>query len=356
MKPFTKETEVKNKIRELYEHCQHDALYQAAKRVAKYDTMSVLITGETGTGKENLAHYIHDNSSRAEKPFVILNIAQYSGETLNSELFGHKKGSFTGAITNHKGFFKQADGGTIFLDEIGDIALSTQIALLRTLNDGSIRVGGGDNEDFVDVRVIAATNANIREKVELGILREDFYQRINHYPLLLTPFRDKTETQKRKSIDFLISKISNDFNGPRLVLADSAWQVLFNHNFKGNYRELENIINRLYVNEKESIEGSDITDVINEVTGDSLMRTCKMSSATSKHEQFVPITMNEHICVIAHNTFMACGNVKSDAACKLGIDTKTLNKYLAGYNSMVNNPTTMGINPIGMGEKVMGIN
>jgi DNA-binding NtrC family response regulator len=204
---------------------------------------TVLIQSESGTGKELLARYIHNQSDRKDRAFVAINCAALPENLLESELFGHKKGAFTGAINEHRGKFEQANGGTILLDEISEMPLSLQAKLLRVLQEYTIdRVGGTDTIP-VDVRVIATTNRNLLECVENETFREDLYFRLNVIPLELSPLRERKK-DIRILADYFVNKFSEISNKPIPKIQDDVFRLLENYNWRGNIRELENVIER----------------------------------------------------------------------------------------------------------------
>jgi two-component system, NtrC family, response regulator HupR/HoxA len=213
-------------------------------RVVRTDA-SVLIYGETGTGKELIARAIHYNGARAEKPFLCLNCGDFTTETLSSELFGHRRGSFTGAVEDRQGLLKAADGGTLFLDEIGDAPESVQTRLLRVLDHGEIRPVGEDHPSYVDVRLIAATNRDLEEEVRAKRFRKDLYFRLNVIAISVPPLRDR-----REDIPLLVDHFIARLNGSkgRRVLGVTAevLALLSAHRFEGNVRELENILERAF--------------------------------------------------------------------------------------------------------------
>ena len=217
-------------------------LLDIAKSIAK-SKATVLIQAESGTGKELLAQYIHTHSGRAEKPFIAVNCAAMPDTLLESELFGHKKGSFTGAINDHRGKFEQAHEGTILLDEISEMDLALQAKLLRALQEKKIDRVGGSEPIRVDTRVIATTNRNLLEYVDEGKFREDLYFRLNVIPLTLPPLR-----QRKDDIDVLtehfIKKYSQENDKTDLKINDESLKVLKHYNWRGNIRELENVIER----------------------------------------------------------------------------------------------------------------
>ncbi len=207
---------------------------------------TVLITGESGTGKEVLAKAIHYASSRKDKPFVAVNVPALPETLLESELFGHEKGAFTGADKAKKGRFELADGGTIFLDEIGDIPLNLQVKLLRVLQEHQIeRVGSVENIN-IDVRIIAATHQKLEQKIKDGSFREDLYYRLNIVSLHLPPLRERKE-DILPLIDHFVEKYSKENNKQKLSLSKEAIDLLIKYNFPGNVRELENAIERAVV-------------------------------------------------------------------------------------------------------------
>ena len=216
-------------------------VFDQARQVAKWNT-TVLIRGESGTGKELIANAIHYHSPRANNTFVKLNCAALPDNLLESELFGHEKGAFTGAISQRKGRFEQADGGTLFLDEIGEITPAFQAKLLRVLQEGEFERVGGTKTLQVDVRVIAATNRNLEQEVREGNFREDLYYRLNVMPIIMPPLRERLEDVPDLA-RFLVNKISHKQARP-LDINDSAIRVLIQHEWPGNVRELENCMER----------------------------------------------------------------------------------------------------------------
>ena len=219
-------------------------IFEQVRLVAKWNT-TVLIRGETGTGKELIANAIHYNSPRARGSFVKLNCAALPETLLESELFGHEKGAFTGAVAQRKGRFEQAEGGTVFLDEIGEISASFQAKLLRVLQEGELERVGGSKTIHVDVRVVAATHRDLEAEVEKGRFREDLYYRLNVMPLYLPPLRERMEDIPEIA-RFLVEKVSTSQGRP-LSLTDAALRILMHHDWPGNVRELENCLERASV-------------------------------------------------------------------------------------------------------------
>jgi DNA-binding NtrC family response regulator len=213
---------------------------------------TVLISGESGTGKEVLAKSIHFASSRKDKPFIAVNIPALPETLLESELFGHEKGAFTGAEKSKKGRFELADGGTIFLDEIGDIPLNLQVKLLRVLQEHQIERLGSTEHINIDVRIIAATHQNLEHKIKDGSFREDLFYRLNIVSLNIPPLRERKE-DILTLIDYFIEKYSKENNKQKLSLSKEAVDALLKYNFPGNVRELENIIERSVVLSRNDI-------------------------------------------------------------------------------------------------------
>jgi len=213
------------------------------ERVAASESR-VCILGETGTGKELIAHTLHERSPRSAGPFITLNCAAVPAELIESELFGHEKGSFTGAATRHIGKFEQAEGGTLFLDEIGDMPLAMQTKLLRVLEEGEIERVGGDKTIEINVRVLVATHRNLEALVREGKFRQDLFHRIYVFPLTLPPLRERSE-----DIPLLVEhfglEICAQNNWKRIAFGPDAMQALIRYSWPGNIRELRNVVERL---------------------------------------------------------------------------------------------------------------
>ncbi len=216
-----------------------------ASRVAPTDSV-VLLCGETGTGKELLAKAIYQNSRRKDQPFVTINCGAIPKELLETELFGHVKGSFTGAVAHKRGRVEIADGGTLFLDEIGELPLELQVKLLRLIQQGEIEKVGATSWSKVDVRIIAATNRNLKAMVEDATFREDLYYRLAVIPLELPPLRERAE-DILELVQFLFLKMKQKHGRPELRLSSSLLPLFCGYHWPGNVRELENVIERLVV-------------------------------------------------------------------------------------------------------------
>jgi Nif-specific regulatory protein len=231
-------------------------VFDLIRQVAKWNT-TVLIRGESGTGKEVVANAIHFNSGCAGGPFLKLNCAALPDTLLESELFGHEKGAFSGAVSQRKGRFELADNGTLFLDEIGEISASFQAKLLRVLQEGEFERVGGTQTIKVNVRIIAATNRDLEEEVTKGEFREDLYYRLNVMPVHMPALRDRTEDIPQLS-EFLLGRISKQQGGRPLEIKESAIRILMKHNWPGNVRELANRLERAAIMSQNGIIDRDV--------------------------------------------------------------------------------------------------
>ncbi len=229
-------------------------IMDTVSRVAKTEAR-VLITGENGTGKELVARSIHNQSNRADKDLIEVNCAAIPNELIESELFGHEKGSFTGALKQRIGKFELAHKGTLFLDEIGDMSLQAQAKVLRAIEDGKIeRVGGGEKID-VDVRIISATNKNLKEEIKNGNFREDLFHRLNVIPINVAPLRERKEDIPQL-INYFSGSICQKNKFPSKEFTKEAIKALQNMDFSGNIRELRNLIERIVI----MVPGDEVTD------------------------------------------------------------------------------------------------
>ena len=218
----------------------------------------VLITGSNGTGKEVVAHLIYENSQRAKGPMVEVNCAAIPSELIESELFGHMKGSFTGAVKDRAGKFEQADGGTLFLDEIGDMSLSAQTKVLRALQENEITRVGSDKTIKVNVRVIAATNKDLKKEIEKGNFREDLYHRLNVIPIHVPDLKDRKEDIPLL-VNHFIQQICAEQGWKAKSINDDAITALQHHDWPGNIRELRNVIERLIILSADTITAEDVS-------------------------------------------------------------------------------------------------
>jgi DNA-binding NtrC family response regulator len=261
-----------------------DAALDTAVRVAATD-LSVLITGESGVGKEVFSKIIHNLSPRKHSQFIAINCGAIPEGTINSELFGHEKGAFTGAINERKGYFETVNGGTIFLDEIGEMPLDTQSYLLRVLESGEfIRVGSSKIET-TNVRIIAATNVDLWEKISNGRFREDLYYRLNTVPIKVPALKER-----RQDIPVLFRKFSMDFadkyRAQLVRLDEEAEQVIVNYSWPGNIRELKNVAEQLAILSKSpTVSAEELVTLIPSVLNRNLPNIQKNSSQTTFEER-----------------------------------------------------------------------
>jgi DNA-binding NtrC family response regulator len=217
----------------------------------------VLITGENGTGKELVARWLHEKSERAKSSLVEVNCAAIPSELIESELFGHEKGSFTSAHKQRIGKFEQAHGGTLFLDEIGDMSLSAQAKVLRALQDKKITRVGGDKAIKVDVRVLAATNKNLKKEIELGNFREDLYHRLSVMVITVPPLRERKEDISLLTEHFL-NQVATEYGSTKKSIDKEAVNQLEKYDWTGNIRELRNVVERLVIMSHEKITAEDV--------------------------------------------------------------------------------------------------
>jgi two-component system nitrogen regulation response regulator NtrX len=263
---------LKSKVLKSYEiigDCREIKKLKEQIRLAAPTNGWVLITGENGTGKEFAARTIHLFSKRKSKPFVDINCAAIPEELIESELFGHEKGAFTGAVTKKKGKFDLANEGTIFLDEIADMSLMTQAKILRILQEQKFERVGGSQTIEVDVRVIAATNKNLEEEIKKGKFREDLYYRLNVIPIPVPPLRDRNEDIPLL-VDTFLKEFSKEDIKIKKEIAKEAMECLMKYNWPGNVRELRNIVERLVIMiPKRVITKEDLPEIIQNAGGDN---------------------------------------------------------------------------------------
>lgn len=288
------------------------------KKVAS-SKISVLITGETGTGKEVVANEIHRESNRADKPFVPVVCSSLSETLLESELFGHEKGAFTDAISAHKGKFELADGGTIFLDEIGEINPSVQVKLLRVLQERKFERVGGEEPIEVDVRVIAATNKNLEEEVKAGRFREDLFFRLNGIQIEVPPLRERKDDISL-FIDNFIERYAKENGKKNVKIDEKARKAMIRYIWPGNIRELQH-----------AVESAVVLCSNNEITLKDLPD--KISHFNSASDIVIPVGSSMEECekIIIEDTLAFCDGNKTKAADILKIGRKTLHRKIDEY-------------------------
>lgn len=291
-----------------------------AGRVAS-SKATVLIRGESGTGKELIAKAIHFASPRKEKPFVTVNVASLSESLLESELFGHEKGSFTGAINQRIGRFEEANGGTIFIDEVGDIPLPIQVKLLRTIQFGEYQRIGSNQTEKTDVRIIAATHRNLEEMMQNGSFREDLFYRLNVVAVQLPPLRQRKEDVPIL-VDHFIKRYSTELEKAVSGISREALDQLMKYSFPGNIRELENVIQRAVVLSRENM-----------VTTNDLPQLTEMKDSEKKFDPFnlddnYETKMKEFELTMINEALRRTNGNKSAAARILGISERHLRSRL----------------------------
>jgi DNA-binding NtrC family response regulator len=289
-------------------------VYKAVEKVA-LSNANVLITGESGTGKELVARAIHYSSSRASAPFIPVNCGGIPEGLLESELFGYVKGAFTGALETRAGFFQTADGGTIFLDEISETSLAMQVKLLRVLEDKEVCMVGNNRAIKLDVRIIAATNKDLRSLVKKNTFREDLFFRVNVINISIPPLRERGD-DILLLVNYFTQKFAEEAEKLLPTFSDKALEVLRNYNWPGNVRELENVIQRIVVmTDGNVIDVSDMPELLR--------------FTTLGRDQFTG-TLAEVEKAYMQKVLASVKNNKTKAAEILGIDRKTLREKLKG--------------------------
>jgi DNA-binding NtrC family response regulator len=307
-------------------------IYALIRKIAG-NSSNILVTGESGTGKEVVARTIHFTGSRADKPFVPINCTAMPEGLLESELFGHVRGAFTGAHSNKKGLFEAADGGTLFLDEIGDMSPTLQGKLLRVIQDREIRPVGGNHSVKVDVRVITATNRNLREATEEGVFREDLYYRLNVIPVHIPPLRERPEDISPLAHAF-VERQSRD--APR-HLSEGAMQKLMRASWPGNGRELENCIERsLALSEGEEILTSDIL-----ISEDPVRDSGNLESTILQLAREQRMTLHDLGEKYVEAVLDSTHGRKSEAARILGVNRRTLYRREERQNTRAESDSRM---------------
>ncbi|WP_348945605.1 sigma-54 dependent transcriptional regulator [Chitinibacter sp. FCG-7] len=297
-------------------------LLDVARRAAQSDA-SIMLTGESGVGKEIMARFIHRHSARATKPFVAINCAAIPEQLLESTLFGHEKGAFTGAATHHIGKFEQAQGGTILLDEVTEMPLALQAKLLRVLQERELERVGGVKPIALDIRVLATSNRDLAKEVAAGTFREDLYYRLNVFPLQIPALRDRSADVLPLARN-LLARYAAVQKKRSPVLSASAQQTLVAYHWPGNIRELDNVIQRALI-----LSPSD------EIAAEHLFlpaQAAKIAAAESAQEEIaVPSNIKGMEKNMIFEALKAAGGVRKIAAEKLGMSERTLRYKLAQY-------------------------
>jgi two-component system NtrC family response regulator len=300
-------------------------IYEMISKVAQ-SKASVLITGPSGTGKELIAKAIHYDSPRKDRPFISVNCGALTETLLESELFGHEKGAFTGALSMKKGRFELADGGTLFLDEVTDMPPPLQVKLLRVLQEMEFERVGGTKTIKVDVRVLSASNRNIKEVVAEGNFREDLFYRLNVINIEVPSLRERPE-DIRLLVEHFIEKYRQDEGEERIELSPEAWKVLFIYSWPGNVRELENVIERAVVLKVDRVIGQE-----------DLPAELSKKREEVEVERFIPLdaplqrTLEQIEERLIRRALDQCDNVQSHAAEMLGITKSLIQHKMKKYN------------------------
>ena len=300
-----------------------EAMEKVYRLIEKMSGISsnVLIVGETGTGKELVARAIHYNSERSDRPFVAVNCGSLTESLLESELFGHLKGAFTGAIANQEGFFRKADKGTLFLDEISEVSHGLQVKLLRAIQEREVIPVGGREPLRFDVRLIAATNRLLEDEVKKGTFREDLFYRINVITIPLPPLRDRKEDVPLL-VNHFLQKYAQRLGKPSVKILREAMQALVNYDWPGNVRELENMIERaVALCEEDLIERTDLPDKLTQVR--IAIRDL------DEYEMTLDALEEQHIKKVLQKV----SGDKVKASLILGINLSTLYRKLARYEA-----------------------
>ena len=306
---------------------QMTGIFEVLRRVAPTN-ISVLIEGESGTGKELLARAIHDNSNRWNKRFVPINCAGFTETLLESELFGHVKGSFTGAAGDRKGLFEIADKGTLFLDEIGDMPLNMQAKLLRVIEDGVVIPVGGNKPVVVDVRIISATNHDLTNLIEEKKFRQDLYFRIKGVSVSVPPLRQRREDIPLLA-DFFLKEAVGETGSKVAGFTDAAANILASYEWPGNIRQLRNVIRTMVViSDRDKLDVQDLPPEINRVR--QLPGGSPVAAGQAKSASEMPLNEIERQAII--DTLAKTGNNREKAAKLLGIGERTLYRKIKEYN------------------------
>jgi len=303
-------------------------IYDMISKVAQ-SKASVLITGASGTGKELIAKAIHYNSARKDRPFISINCGALTETLLESEMFGHEKGAFTGAVAMRKGRFELADGGTLFLDEVSEMSPPLQVKLLRVLQEMEFERVGGTRSIQVDVRILSASNRDMKEEVDKGMFRDDLFFRLNVIHIEVPPLKERSE-DIRLLVNHFIEKYKREKKRPNIELSPEAWKAMYNYHWPGNIRELENIIERAVVlNSSGVISLEDLPEDILERDDDLDV------------DRFIPLnaplqgTLEQIEEKIIRRALAKCDNVQSHAAQMIGITRSLFQHKMKKYNIVI---------------------
>jgi Nif-specific regulatory protein len=303
------------------------SVYELIEKIADTDS-TILITGESGTGKELVAKIIHYNSYRSQAPFIPLNCAAIPKDLLESELFGHEKGAFTGALNTRIGRFELAHNGTLFLDEIGELDPSLQVKLLRVLQEKEFERVGGVKTIKINVRILVATNKDLEKAIREGKFREDLYYRLNVIPLNLPPLREKTEDIP-VLINYFVQEFAQKKRREPLMFSTEAIQYLMRYRWPGNVRELENLMERLIIlTSKETVTASDLPEKFYQTTDFQLADDTPTRQIMDFNFPECGIDINSVVRNMERNLILKAlektGGVKNRAAKLLGLNRTTL--------------------------------
>jgi two-component system NtrC family response regulator len=303
-------------------------IYDLISKVAQ-SRASILITGSSGTGKELIAKAIHYNSPRKDRPFISINCGALTETLLESELFGHERGAFTGAVSMKKGRFELADGGTLFLDEIGEMPPSLQVKLLRILQEMEFERVGGTKTIKVDVRVLSASNRDIKEDVTNNLFREDLFYRLNVMNIVVPPLRERLNDLPLL-VKHFIEKYRDEKGEKKIELNPESWKILYNYSWPGNVRELENIIERAVVLNSEGIIG--LEDLPSELSGKQEELDVNRYIPPNAPLQETLEQIEEKLI---RRALTICDNVQAHAATMLGIKKNLIQHKMKKYNIVV---------------------
>ena len=337
VKPKTKGLKKSNKAEIIGEAASMQIVFRAIGKLSNTNA-TVLVQGESGTGKELIAKSLHKNSPRADMPFIALNMADIPKELVESELFGHEKGAFTGAVDRRIGRFEQANGGTLFLDEIADMPLDSQTRLLRVLSNKEFYRVGGDKPIKVDVRIITATHQNLLKLVEEKSFREDLYYRLNVIKIEVPPLRDRLEDLEELS-KFFLKNYSDEIGEDLRVLSEQALQTMREYSWPGNVRQLENICYWLtLMSPTQNVKSEDLPSEIKNIetenapqlngSWEDAFATWVRNLTSSMNENVLDITNSKIEKIVIKAALEKTNGKKNEAAILLGLGRNTLAKKI----------------------------